>query len=242
MSMKKVMLTGALLTLAHTAHALDFRPIAGYEWATMSGDIQDGTAVLSLKDDLGIEDSDNLLLGFQLGALGQRLSFRYLPYSFSGNSTLSRSIDFGDETFNLNAPLATTLDLTEYAADYRFAPLSTPVGYVGVGFGVNMFESEVTLVSGNTVSRSTATIPLPTVGIAAGIHLPFTGLSLNADLSGVSFQDNRYRNGEVNLDYSPAPLVGIRVGYRDRELVLEEDDLMVDITMSGPFAAVWVGF
>ena len=235
----QIMAAAILMGMTQAASALDFRPIVGYEWSKISGSVQDAGDELSLKNDLGIEKSNQTLAGFQIGALGQQLRFRYLPYTFDGKSTVG-SIDFGGES--LSGELESNIKLTEYALDYRFIPINTPLAYLGMGLGVNVFDSDIRLKTNTNEAQSSATLPIPTLGVTAGVHLPFTGLTLNGDLSGLGYDGNRYSNLELNLDYQPFPLMGLRVGYRDRQVLLESGDLKVDFKLSGPFAALWVGF
>ncbi|MBE0510589.1 MAG: hypothetical protein IBX49_07655 [Gammaproteobacteria bacterium] len=238
----QIIAAAILMGMTQAAAALDFRPIVGYEWSKISGSVQDGNDELSLKNDLGIEKSNQTLAGFQIGALGQHLRFRYLPYAFDGRNTLSRDVDFGGENFTVNDDVESSIKLTEYALDYRFIPINTPLGYLGMGLGVNVFDSEIVLKTDTDEAKSSATLPIPTLGVAAGIHLPLTGLTINGDLSGLAYDGNSYRNLELNLDYQPFALMGLRVGYRDRQVKLESGDLKVDFKLSGPFAALWVGF
>jgi outer membrane protein len=242
MQLPRILAATALLAATHAAHALDFRPIVGYEWAELTGIVQDGPDQVSLKNDLGIDDSSSPLIGFQVGVLGQYLRFRYVPYSFSGDGTIDREIEFAGETFSASLPIRSKMELTEYAVDYRFIPINTPVGYFGAGIGVNAFEASIDLRTDTEHAHSSETVPIPTLGVTAGLTFPLTGLSVNGDFSGMSFDDNRYTNLELNLDYQIMPLVGARVGYRDRKLKIESGDLLIDTEMSGPFAALWVGF
>jgi outer membrane protein len=235
-----ILAAAILMGMTQSAWALDFKPIVGYEWSKISGSVQDGIDELSLKNDLGVEKSNQTLAGFQIGALGQHLRFRYVPYSFSGNSTPDGSINFGGE--DLSGNIDSSIKLTEYALDYRFIPINTPLGYLGLGAGVNVFDGDISLKTDTDEARSSASLPIPTLGVAAGVHLPFTGLTLNGDLSGLGYDGNHYRNLELNLDYQPFALMGLRVGYRDRQVKLESGDLKVDFKLSGPFAALWVGF
>lgn len=241
MKFSRVLLAGALLGMTQSAMAADFRAIVGYESTAMKGWVQDGTTRIEVVDDLNLDDSSVALLGFQLGALGQRLSFRYLPYSFSGTNTITRNINFGGQSFAASDAVTTTLDMTEYALDYRFVPLNTPIGHLGAGIGVNVFETDVELKTTNDTATSTGTLPLVTVGVTAGLKFPMTDFSVNGDYSMMKISDNRYSNLELNLDYKPFPLVAFRLGYRDRNLELDVDDLKADFSMSGPFVAVWVG-
>lgn len=241
MSFPRVILAGFMMGMAHGALAIDFRPIAGVEHTTLTGWVQDGSTEVNLDSDLGLDKSSVSMLGFQVGVLGQRLSFRYVPYSFSGQNDLSRQIDFADSHFAPNSTIRSSLDMIEYAVDYRFVPINTPIGYVGAGVGVNLFEADVKLNSGTAEAMSSGSLPLPTVGVTAGLKFPLSDLSLNGDYSMMSYDNNRYRNLELNLDYKPFPLVGFRLGFRHRELELDDDDLKAELSMKGPFVAVWVG-
>ncbi|WP_028989017.1 hypothetical protein RG903_00835 [Thermithiobacillus tepidarius DSM 3134] len=234
-----------LAALAAPASALDFQPSLGVEQANISGTVQtDAETTVDLKSDLGLDKSNPVVAGFRIGAGKHSFSFRYVPYSFSGDSTISRSITFNGRTFGVNERLHSEVDLKEYAADYRYKLLRTPVAYASLGLGLNVFDARIDIrsQSGLNNAQEELTAPIPTLGASAGVSLPLTGLSVNGDLSGIGYGGNRYINADANVDYSPLPFVGIKAGYRYRELKFDVSDTKADIRLKGPYVAAYVGF
>ncbi|MEK8089378.1 hypothetical protein [Thermithiobacillus plumbiphilus] len=234
----------ALIMPALQAQAADLQAILGVEQGEISGTVASGGDPVDLRRDLGLDKSNPVVAGFKIGALGNTFAFRYIPYSFSGDGSVSQNFSFRGLNFAVNDPVHSDVDIKEYAADYRFGFALPGLARVGVGAGVNVFDANFAItrkITGETTTKQ-ITAPIPTLGVSAGLSLPLTGLKLDADVSGMGYSSNRYINADANLSYSPLPLIGIKAGYRYRKLKLDIDDTQADMEIKGPYAAVYAGF
>ena len=128
----------------------------------------DGTDI-DMEDDLGLESSTNVarLGGYVWLGRRHRLDGAYFDLSRSASIPIQETIDFGDETFQINTTLNTESDLTIIKADYTFAVLAKDRGYLGVTAGLYVAETGFAL-SQPTLGRSESedvTAPLPLFGL-----------------------------------------------------------------------------
>lgn len=238
-------IAGLLLIMpALQAQAADLQAILGVERGEISGTVANAGNPVDLRRDLGLDKSSPVIAGFKIGALGNSFAFRYIPYSFSGDGSISQNFQFNGQNFAVNEPVHSNVDLKEYAADYRFGFALPGLARVGVGAGVNVFDSTFAITRKLTGQTTTKHIvaPIPTLGVSAGVSLPLTGLKLDADVSGIAYSSNRYVNADANVSYSPLPLIGIKAGYRYRKLKFDVQDTRADIELKGPYAAIYAGF
>jgi hypothetical protein len=128
----------------------------------------DGTDI-DMEDDLGLESSTNVarLGGYVWLGRRHRLDGAYFDLSRSASIPIQETIDFGDETFQINTALNTEADLTIVKADYTFAVLAKDRGWLGVTAGLYIAETGFAL-SQPTLGRAESedvTAPLPLFGI-----------------------------------------------------------------------------
>lgn len=224
----------------------------GYLSLNPDGDVAVSTSdlpgtSLDLDDDLGIDDSDDYFLeaALQLGSF--RLFAAYLPIDFSGNSVLSESINFKGETFVTGSRVESKVDIDIYEAGLAWFLVNMddlPVRIqLGPEVSVKYIDTNVELQDRDLgLSESDDFgVPLPTVGVRG--RLAF------ADLLGVvgrigyaEYSDNSFMDVDAQVEFSPLPLVGLFAGYRYLDIDVDENDVVVDATFSGPYAGALVRF
>ena len=131
-------------------------------------DAGDGTDI-DMEDDLGLESSTNAarIGGYVWLGRRHRLDGAYFDLSRTATIPIRETIDFGDETFEINTALTTESDLTIIKADYTFAVLAKDRGFLGVTAGLYIAESGFAL-SQPTLGRAESedvTAPLPLFGL-----------------------------------------------------------------------------
>ena len=224
----------------------------GYLALNPSGDVAasaDGLTgtVLDVDDDLGIDDSEDIFFeaALQLGSF--RLFAAYLPLSFSGDSVLTRDINFNGETFFQSSRVESEVDIDIYEAGLAWYMINIDDAPVRFQFGpeiaVKYVDASVELRDNDYVLSETDSfgIPVPTLGARARVgladYLGVVGRVGYAKYDGNSFLDF---DGQVEL--SPIPLVGIFAGYRYLSIDVDDNDVIVDATFSGPYAGALVRF
>ncbi|NIQ09668.1 MAG: hypothetical protein GWO23_08290, partial [Gammaproteobacteria bacterium] len=55
-------------------------------------------------------------------------------------------------------------------------------------------------------------------------------------------KDNSYMDVDAQVEFSPLPLVGVYAGYRYLDIDVNESDVFIDATFSGPYAGAMVRF
>jgi hypothetical protein len=128
----------------------------------------DGTDI-DMEDDLGLESSTNVarLGGYVWLGRRHRIDGAYFDLSRTATIPIRKTIDFGDETFEINTALTTEANLKIIKADYTFAVLAKDRGFLGVTAGLYIAESGFAL-SQPTLGRAESedvTAPLPLFGL-----------------------------------------------------------------------------
>jgi len=128
----------------------------------------DGTD-LDLEDDLGLESSMSVarIAGYYWLTPRHRLDAGYFDMSRSATNQTQKTIDFGDQTFEVNTLVETRNDLKILKADYTFAALAREKGFLGITGGLYVAQTTMTLSAPRLGSSESEdlTAPLPVVGL-----------------------------------------------------------------------------
>lgn len=124
---------------------------------------------LDLEDDLGLESSTSVVRfgGYYWFNERHRIDGAYFDLSRSADWPIDETIDFGDETFEINTVVHADNDLTIIKADYSYAVISRDDGFLALTGGLYVAESKMAL-SEQTLGRAESeglTAPLPVFGL-----------------------------------------------------------------------------
>jgi len=212
------------------------------EFAVFSGGL--GTKV-DMEDDLGFDDSEDFMVeaAVQLGDF--RLTAGYLPLGFSGSGTLSRTIDFGGQTFNANTKVDSDVDidlydvgLTWYLLNFDDLPVRLQLG---PELSVKYVDADLSMKSTGGNESESLTAPIPTVGLRGRVGLS-DFLGLVGRVGYLQYSDNSFLDADVQLEFSPIPLVGLFAGYRYFDIEVDESDVFLDVTFEGPYGGAFIRF
>lgn len=232
------------------AAALPFVEVWGearYWRPTLESAIVAGVAGTSVDpvSDLGVDEEQNVFEGRAgLTFLG-RHKFRigYLPLSFDGDRTITRSFTFQGQTFNVSDRVITDLDVKILRGGYEFDFFKTPVGYLGILLEVHYFDGEARLRSSTEDERVDFQVPIPVIGLAFRAYPITRILTVGAEVVGITAGDKgHYLDGEMSITLSPWPFVELTAGYRVIDLEGEEGNDKIDLFLHGPFASFTVRF
>lgn len=205
-----------------------------------------GTTI-DLDSDLNFDKSDDVYAeaALQLGRI--RFSAAYLPLDFSGAGAFTRDITFGGQTFPAGTNVSSDVEADIVDIGVAFHLLDFDDGparlQIGPELSVKIADVDMTIrdTASNTVENVSATVPVPTIGargrIAFSDYAGVVGRIGYFEISGNSFLD-----ADVQLEFSPLPLVGIFVGYRYLDVDVDESDVVLDSTFSGPYGGVLARF
>jgi hypothetical protein len=202
---------------------------------------------IDLEDDLDFDDSEEVMAeaAFQLGSF--RLSLGYLPLRCSGTSNLTRDVSFGGQTFSIADTVKGEMDidiydlgLTWYLVNLDDLPVRIQLG---PELSVKVVDGEISMSSRTTgISEEVSgTVPVPTVGLRGRVGLS-DYLALIGRVGYIGYGDNSFLDADAQVEFSPLPMVGVFGGYRYLDLEVDESDIFIDASFSGPYGGVFVRF
>jgi len=206
----------------------------------------DGTE-LDMEQDLNYEDSQGFIgeAAFTLGSW--RLALSYLPLLFEGENRLSKDISFNGKEFPIGTVVAskTQLDIIEGALAWHLVDMDDGPARLQLGpeLAVKYVDAELSMESKAVGPKESISeqIPLPTVGLRARVAL--------GDLFGVvgrlgylKYQQDSLLDYELQVEFSPLPMVGLFGGYRYIDMKLDTSGISIDASMQGPFIGALARF
>lgn len=241
-------LLGLTLAPAHADELFSFK--ASYQNLNPEGDFAvaddglTGTSV-DMDGDLDFDDSDDYYMEAALQLGDFRLFAAYQPVGFSGEGVLTDSIRFNGRTFAAGSPVSSDVDLDIYEAGLAWYMVNIddlPVRVqLGPELAVKYIDATIDMKSGGIEESASAEVPLPTVGLRGRIAISdFLGVAGRAGY--MEYSGNSFTDLDAQVEFSPVPLVGLFAGYRYLDIDLDEDDVMVDASFSGPYAGAMIRF
>lgn len=221
--------------------SLDTRGSFGASAGGLAGTPIDVNSTLHLGRSNGVTAEAALQLG------DMRASLNYFPLNFSGYGSSPSAIQYNGQTYAAGDTLYASLkadvydaSLTYYLVNMDDLPTRLQFGLEAAVKVVHATSSLQDLTAGQTQTLS-ATLPMPTFGVRGRVALSdFIGLSGRAGYMG--YAGNRFLDGELQIEFSPLPASGIYAGYRLIKLKVDRAGMLLDDTMSGPFAGGFVRF
>ena len=212
---------------------------ASYWPSSINGQIQSGGSAIDLENDLNFERQDVAVLFATLEhpiplVPNFRVQYSSLAQNTQGNITTS----FQNVTFS--GPVSTNVDLTHFDFTLYYEILDNWVS-LDVGLNAKYFQGNIDIKQNSNLAQQTNTelkTAVPMLYASAAFDMPFTGLSLIAEGSGVSYSSNQLYDANIRLREQIA-VFAFEVGYRTLKLKLNDvDGINVDADISGPFVSV----
>lgn len=224
---------------------------AGYMMLSPSGEFsaeENGIGTrIDVESDLGLGDSEDIIVEAAASFGDFKLSIGYMPLSSAGDSTLSRSIIFNGQVYPVNSRVTSSIDLdildvglTYYLVNIDDAPTRLQVG-VELAAKITDAQASITDFTTGISESASEKLPLPTIGLRARVALSdFIGL--NGRLGYLGYSDNHFLDADVQIEISPIPMVGIFAGYRHLDIAIDESDIYIDAQFSGVYGGALVRF
>jgi|688.fasta_scaffold302123_2 hypothetical protein len=207
----------------------------------------------------GLEDSRRFRLdGVWRFTPKHHLRLLYTDYSQTDRTTLDSSVEWGDDTFPVNAEVTGTLGFEVIEAAYEYAFVKSPEREIAASVGLHYTTLEARL-SANVASPTTGTrtiggprsveAPLPVVGVR-GMWRIGKQFYLDAQAQYFALAIDDIKGGLYNyravLIWQPTRRVGIGAGYDSFgvDIDLRRDDFRgkIDWVYQGPQVFVSVAF
>ncbi len=198
------------------------------------------------KDDLGVGE-ENFPSGEAFLRAGRiHLRAGFTPLSFDGNRTLTDNIVFNGRNFSLSQNVISSLDVKmldgEIQVDLLRPDLVAASFLLGLVAKVKYVDGEVELRSVTATERKDFRAPLPMVGAAAALGFLEDMVRADVRASGISYSGNHLFEADAWLSFVPFPFFRIQGGYRWIDMKVDEDDIVAELTLKGPYAGVQISF
>ncbi|RME83273.1 MAG: hypothetical protein D6771_06000, partial [Zetaproteobacteria bacterium] len=220
--MRKTILAAAMALLATGAWADETVAVkVGYQIMKPEGIVAGATnwtnQAVNIKNDLTSKDSKKFTGEIALQFGDSRLSVGYLPINISASGKLARTITFGGQTFNVNTPVSLSLKADIYDIAYTYYLINMddlPSRFqLGLELAVKPTKVQASMQTTGQSAQVSGNAPIPTIGARARVALAdFVGVVGRVGYLKVG--KNKFMDTDVQVEFSPLPLVGIYGGYR----------------------------
>jgi outer membrane protein len=254
--MKKTYLALSLLlvTLLLPASTLAFEIGArGYYWfPSLDGNVKVDEAgvgtIIDFEKDLGIEDENYPSVEVFLGGGNHHLSLTYTNIDYSGEKKLTEKITFNGVDYAVDALVNSSIEykMMDLLYQYDFLNLENVLAGFSLGlvFQVKYLDGEVGLKSTTTGTdeKEDFTFPIPMIGL--NLHMGILANILEARLRGtaIGYAGNTIYELMGDISWTPLPFLDIHGGYKTFVIDIDEDDVVFDYDMSGPYVALTLSF
>lgn len=213
------------------------------QFAATSGGLA-GTSA-DVKNDLGLDRSNNVHAEAAIQFGDSRLNFAYMPIKSTGSGTLTKTVNFNGTTFAAATTVNSTLKADIFDIGYTYYLLNMDNLPSRLQFGieasVKYTRAEVGMASAGVNQTRSATAPIPTIGVRGRVALAdFIGV--NGRIGYLGFNGNQFLDADVQIEFSPIPLAGIYGGYRHLDLKVDTSGVFIDTKIAGPYVGAFVRF
>lgn len=225
---------------------------AGYYSLSPEGDTAvSGNGISGIKvdldQDLALDDSDEIFIEAALQLGDFRLFSGYLPINFSGASILTKDVDFNGETFVIGSHVETDIQIDIYEAGLAWfavnvddmpvrIQLGPEVAVKYVDASLKMQDDPLSLAESESLA-----VAIPSAGVRLRVGIA-DYLGVIGRVGYIEYNDNMFMDVDAQIEFSPLPLVGVYAGYRYLDIDVNESDVLIDATFSGPYAGALVRF
>ncbi|MBM4272014.1 MAG: hypothetical protein FJ139_07665 [Deltaproteobacteria bacterium] len=259
--MKKSTLSGVsifaglllITVLATQAYAFEIG-VRGYYWfpdlkAELKVDKGGLTGTqFDVKNELGIGNESFPSVEVYGGVGKHHFSVMYTQFHYSGDRTITRSINFAGKTFTAGTRVESDLETKMLDIEYQYDLLNMENILAGFSLGVigkiKYFDGEASLKSSALGAvKETFAAPVPMVGIGAHIGLLANILEARAKIAGIGYSGSVFYDALADISVTPFPFLDIHGGYRIMKLKIDNvSDFYGDLEFAGPYVALTVGF
>ncbi|MDX1473225.1 MAG: TIGR04219 family outer membrane beta-barrel protein [Reinekea sp.] len=215
---------------------------ASYWQGAYSGQVVSGSTEIDLENDLGFDDSGFLELAVSVEhpvPVLPNVRIEHIDLDETANGSFTAT--FNNVSFT--GDVTTNLDLTHSDVILYYEVLDNIV-MLDVGLNVKVFDGNLRIENESNGDTSDTKIDefVPMLYAAADAALPFTGLSVGAELSAVKYSDNSLMDGKIRVRQGFG-LAFLELGYRQMSLEIEDvNDIDVDADISGAYISTGLDF
>jgi len=227
----------------------------GYYWfPSLDGNVKVDEAAtigdtIDFEKDLGIEDENYPSVEVFLGGGRHHLSLTYTDIDYSGKKTLTRKITFNGKDYDIDALVTSSIEYKMMDLHYQYDFLNLENVMAGFSLGavlqVKYLDGEVGLKTTTGIDideKEDFTLPIPMIGL--NLHMGILADVLEARLRGtaIGYAGNTIYELMADISWTPLPFLDIHGGYKRFVIDIDEDDIVFDYDMSGPYVALTLSF
>lgn len=234
--MTPLLLTAMMLFQGSVQSPRDFEQFrveltADYWRLNPAGNVKTDATHVDLRSDLGVrgQKGHGLIKLAAKPGRKHRILFAAIPYRLKGNSTITRTFEFGGKIYPVQDVISSDSEINHFFAGYQYDFVSRRQGHVGVMVGVGYFDGKATVSSqrfGSSAEDGSA--PLPLAGIEfRGFPIPGkNALNINGEVKGMSLGSyGRYIESDMNLGFGLGRHFTLQVGANLVDLDVHKKDL-----------------
>lgn len=206
---------------------------------------QIGTS-LDFDKDLGIEDEDYPSVEAFVGFGNHHLSLAYTEIDYSGKKRLTRAIDFRGKTYSVSDVVTSSIEYNMIDLYYQYNLLDLENILAGFSWDVVLqvkcIDGEVSLKTTGIDESEDFTIPIPMLGF--NLHMGILADILEARLRGtfIGYSGSTFYEVMGDISWTPFPFMDIHGGYKTFVMDIDEDNVLFDYDMTGPYVALTLSF
>jgi outer membrane protein len=248
--MKKIILTIVLaLSMATTSQADFLGAEAGaVAWSpSLTGTIKGSSAIdanINLEDNL--EYSKDEINSFMWVYFDHFIPLipnaKIQKTNYTASSTSTDSITFDGKSYSNDVKSSLTLNQVDMIAYYRILD-----NWVNLDIGLNLkkIDGNIKLSdSTNTIATDkNFNVTIPMLYAKARFDMPFTGLSVELDISKIAYSGNSLIDAKAGIVYQTSLGLGAITGIREQTLTLDDiDNTYGDINIRGFYFGLFYHF
>jgi len=247
--MKKLLLSTAVaLTLATSLNADFIGAEVGYAvWnSSLTGDIKKGTGSLDFEKDLGYGTSD--VNGFMWAYIDHpvplvpNLKIQKTNFYDTSNGTINTDVTFAGQNFTVSDSVSSSITFNQLDLIPYWRILDNWIN-LDLGFNFKSIDGNIQIDTTTKHANEDFSVVLPMLYGKARADLPFSGLSIEADMSYVSYDGNKFSDIKAGVVYETTYGVGAILGYRQQNITLDDiDDTYGKLDIKGPYAGLFYHF
>jgi len=245
--MKRLLIsTTVAFTLVTSVNADFIGAEIGYAaWgSSLTGDIRSGIGSLDFEKDLGYGSTEvnSFMWAYVDHPLPLIPNLKIQKTNFSDNATgkIQNPVTFaGTSLAAVSATTSLTLDQVDVIPYWRILD-----NWVNLDLGINIKAIDGNIeIKANNTARKDFSVILPTLYGKARFDLPFTGLSVEADMSYIGYDGNEVSDIKAGLVYETSFGLGATLGYRHQNMTLDDiDDTYGELKIKGAYAGLFYHF
>lgn len=190
---------------------------------------------LDLKDDLGIADERSFEVRGALQLVpGFKIRGGVTPLDYLADVRIDRTFVFNGRVYPVSARVVSEVSGKLYSAHLEFDLLKTPVGYLGVMIGGELFDGRASIAAPQfgLIEAEELNTPVPVVGATGRLYAG--RLSFEGELTGLTIGD-RGHTYEMRLGarFHIVERVAVGAGYRFFKIEGRDDPDFVDFRQGG---------